>query len=297
MTKHPCGGSAERCALDSIASNEASESARATRSLLSSRTRGAALALLAVLSLPAGAQTMGLRLRGSQVVPPVTTAGSGSGTAVVNVGSGQVTISGSFANLGSSLTLAALHGPAAIGAGGSHVANLSFTGTTTGTFSGQVSLNASQVQGLLDGLYYVDLHTSGHSGGEIRGQILVQASAASRNAGTNPASYAASAPVLGAAWSATVDLTTTGHTLAIVFGFDGQASVALPAGQRLLCFDFSGNGEILGLAPQPGPLASFGGTVPDVLGAAGFAFSTQALHLGGTTPFALSNAQDLVLGL
>ena len=62
----------------------------------------------------------------------------------------------------------------------------------------------------------------------------VQAAAAFRNAGPNPASYQADAPVLAGTFEATVDLGGSGHTQALVIGFESPLSVALGAGQTLL---------------------------------------------------------------
>ncbi|MFT5290718.1 MAG: plastocyanin [Planctomycetota bacterium] len=124
------------------------------------------------------------------------------------------------------------------------------------------------------------------------------ASASSRTAGANPASYAVQQPpVLGATYDATVDLgSTTGHSFAALFGFDTAVSIPLGGGQVLLSFDLGGAGELLGASAMPGPLAVFQLAVPSDPGLLGFAFSTQALHFGGITPFGLSNAQDLTVG-
>ena len=115
--------------------------------------------------------------------------------------------------------------------------------------------------------------------------------------GTNPASYSGTPAVIGDTLRLTVDLSTTGHTFAYPFGFDTPVEIPLGGGQVLLCLDTGANGELLGLpGALGGPLAVFDLPVPNVLAFCGFAFSTQALHLGGQFPFALSNAQDLVLG-
>jgi hypothetical protein len=65
----------------------------------------------------------------------------------------------------------------------------------------------------------------------------------------------------------------------------------------LLCSDLGGSGELLQQAVQPGPFAVFGIPVPLDSSLCGFALSSQALHFGTVMPFALSNAQDLVVGL
>jgi hypothetical protein len=184
-----------------------------------------------------------------------------------------------------------------VGSGASSIFDLAFTGSTTGTFSGSTTLTPAQVQDMLNGLHYIDLHTDMWAGGELRGQVSPLAAVSTRNAAPNPASFTATAPVLGSTWTATVDLALTGHSMAAVFGFDGAVSVALGGGQRLLCFDTMANGELLGLAPKPGPLASFSVPVPDVPSMAGAKVFTQAVHFGGVLPYALSNAQDVTVGL
>jgi hypothetical protein len=43
---------------------------------------------------------------------------------------------------------------------------------TSGTLSGTVTLIDPQLEALLGGLTYVNIHTANNGGGEIRGQIL-----------------------------------------------------------------------------------------------------------------------------
>jgi hypothetical protein len=50
-------------------------------------------------------------------------------------------------------------------------------------------------------------------------------------------------------------------------------------------------------ALRPGPLASFAFAVPADPALCGLALTLQAAHVGPVPPFALSNAQDLVLGV
>ena len=122
------------------------------------------------------------------------------------------------------------------------------------------------------------------------------ASAVVRNAGTNPQSYSAAAPVLGDTWVATVDLATTGHTFALIFGFSNPFQFTLGGGQTLLAIDGTMSGEVLGFQPQAGPLATFMVDVPPHPIYCGTNLYTQAIHYGGVTPFALSNAVDIELG-
>ncbi|MEW6071342.1 MAG: choice-of-anchor J domain-containing protein [Planctomycetota bacterium] len=124
------------------------------------------------------------------------------------------------------------------------------------------------------------------------------ASATSRNAGTNPASHTAvTLPVLGATYTATVDLGgTTGHNLAWLVGYSTPITLPLGGGQTLLANVADPNGELLLQPFLAGPVATYNLPVPVDVAFAGVAASTQALHIGGVQPWALSNAQDLVLG-
>src|SRR5262249_19253736 len=117
------------------------------------------------------------------------------------------------------------------------------------------------------------------------------ASATFRNAGPNPASFTCNPPVLGTSWTGTVDLSTTGHSSAYVYVFASQITSTLPQGQVLL-----GSGRLARLGPQPGALARFSFSVPGDTALCGLPLTAQALHIGTLSPFALSNAMDLVVG-
>ena len=123
----------------------------------------------------------------------------------------------------------------------------------------------------------------------------VSARASVRNAGSNPQSYTATRLVLGGAASASIDLTTTGHSRGVVLGFLAPANVPLAGGQVLL-LDVGSSPELLSLPLSAGPIVRYAFEVPCNVALCGFGASTQAVHLGGVTPFALSNAVDLVLG-
>jgi len=137
----------------------------------------------------------------------------------------------------------------------------------------------------------VDLAPALDNEGAAYAFCVSTASASFRNAGSNPASYTCSAPVLGASWSGTVDLSTSGHSSAYLYAFSTQSSLVQPQGQVLL-----GNGRIARVGPVAGPLALFSFAVPSSLSLCGFHLTTLALHVGAVSPFALSNAMDLVVG-
>ncbi len=133
-------------------------------------------------------------------------------------------------------------------------------------------------------------------------QMLIDAvdvaSATSRNAGSNPASYVASTlPVLGGTYTGIVDVGgTTGHSFALLVGYSTPASLTLGGGQALLVNVGDPNGELLVQPFQAGPVVTYDIPVPYDVAFAGVQASTQAVHFGGLSPFALSNAQDLNLG-
>jgi len=121
---------------------------------------------------------------------------------------------------------------------------------------------------------------------EVLAQVL------SRTAGANVASLSAAAPILNSTWTASVDLSTTGHTDAYLGLSLFPANVILGNGQALLL------GTLLMplVGAIPGPSANFALPIPNDVSLVGLQVSTQAVHLGGITPYALSNAQDLCVG-
>ncbi|MEW6072565.1 MAG: VCBS repeat-containing protein [Planctomycetota bacterium] len=126
--------------------------------------------------------------------------------------------------------------------------------------------------------------------------------AVSRNFGANPASFRArNGPALGGTSAAFVDLAgtngrPTGHTYATLAGYASPLTFVLPGGQTLLIDPTDPGAEILGWPVGVGPVAEFRFPIPDDPSLAGLRLFTQAAHLGGVSPFALSNALDLTLG-
>jgi len=127
---------------------------------------------------------------------------------------------------------------------------------------------------------------------------FAQASATVRTAGSNPNSYFANTlPVLGGTYTATVDLAaTTGHSHAWLIGFTSPVTFFFPGGQALLVDVFPPNVEMMGQPILPGPIVTYALSVPNDLILVGLRISSQAVHIGGGQPFALSNAQDLFAG-
>jgi hypothetical protein len=114
---------------------------------------------------------------GLQEVPPFTTPGSGFANLTLNTLTGGVTLNGSYQNLLGNVAAVHIHGMAPVGqtASLSLLLNIPFVGTTTGTLNAAGTLTAAQVQGMIEGLTYINVHTTAHPSGEIRGQIVVPA--------------------------------------------------------------------------------------------------------------------------
>jgi len=118
------------------------------------------------------------------------------------------------------------------------------------------------------------------------------ASATVRNAGANPSVLSASAPIAGDALALDLDLAP--YTFGTVCGLAGAASVALPGGQVLLV-DL-GSTRYFESPVLTGASASLSLAVPHDASLCGVAFTAQAVLFGGATPFALTNAVDMVIG-
>ena len=128
------------------------------------------------------------------------------------------------------------------------------------------------------------------------------AAVALRNGAPNaPGSLVCTAPRIAGTCTLTA-ADPAGHTTAIAFAFDTPVDVLLSGGQRLLCLDVGGNGELLtgaGLALTPTGSATWTSgalPVPKNLELYGFTLSVQAIFAFGVVPFSLSSACDLTIG-
>jgi len=110
-------------------------------------------------------------LQASQQVPPTTSAASGSCSVTVDEMSGEVSVGCSYEGLVDEAFAAHIHGPAEPGVNGPVILPLTPSGGTSGVITGGGTLTPMQVQEILEGRTYVNLHTVAFPGGEIRGQI------------------------------------------------------------------------------------------------------------------------------
>ena len=113
-----------------------------------------------------GSNAVGVKLSGSEEVPPAQTAASGSGSIrIAEDGS----VSGSVSTTGVQGTMAHIH-QAPKGQNGPVIVPLTKTGDTY-TVPAGAKLNASQMQAFKSGSLYVNVHSDKYKGGEIRGQL------------------------------------------------------------------------------------------------------------------------------
>ena len=144
--------------------------------LLSSRNLfRSLLTCTAILCFAAHAQAASIAfnfpLTASEQVPPNGSAGTGNCNVILDDVTGAVSVSCSFSGLSAPATAAHIHGLAAAGINAGVILALTPDLATSGNITGNGSLDAAQITGMLDGLTYVNLHSGQFPGGEVRGQV------------------------------------------------------------------------------------------------------------------------------
>ena len=109
----------------------------------------------------------GVTLSGSQQVPPLTTAATGSGT--ITVGADK-SVSGSVTTTGFAATAAHIHAGAA-GKTGPVVIPLTKTGDNVWSVPAGAKFTDAQYESYKAGDLYVNVHSAANKGGEVRGQL------------------------------------------------------------------------------------------------------------------------------
>lgn len=167
----------------------------------------------------------GLLLGGNEV-PSVVTAASGTTTGVLRT-DGTVTVSGSFSGLESTLFDVGAVGPAhvheavaGINGGVAFMLDVAADAAmTAGRFGASTTFTADEVDELLMGGYYVNVHTQVNQGGEIRGQLFPTDVVV-----TSMLTGGAEVPPVTTTASGEATATSSGFTLSLVGTFEGLES-------------------------------------------------------------------------
>ncbi len=145
------------------------------RSVLGICMGSAAGAALLASGAPSYAATTTFKadLKGSSEVPPNTTSGTGSVTATYDPATKELTWSGTFSGLTGPAMAAHFHGPAEVGKNAGVQIWISEKGKPFDSpFKGSAKLSDAQASDLMNGQWYVNIHTKANAGGEIRGQLV-----------------------------------------------------------------------------------------------------------------------------
>ena len=126
----------------------------------------AAIALAGCAGMPASKQ-VSVTLTGGEQVPPVASAGKGTGSFTVNE---DHTVSGSVSISGFAPVAAHIH-VGARGANGPVAIPLTKSSDTMWVVPAGAKFNDDQYKAFLAGETYVNFHTPAHKGGEIRAQL------------------------------------------------------------------------------------------------------------------------------
>ncbi len=111
-------------------------------------------------------------LDGGQEVPPVMTDGRGSAVVELDRAAGMIKWDIEFSDLSGPATAAHFHGPAEPGVSAGVRLGIHATSGTASPMIGEAAISPSFAQEVVDGLWYVNIHTAMHPGGEIRGQVV-----------------------------------------------------------------------------------------------------------------------------
>ena len=120
---------------------------------------------------PVTITTYNMNLNGASEVPANASPATAAVRVTLDQANGDVVVDGTFTGLTTPVTAAHIHGPAAAGANAAIIVPLTITGTTSGTITGTGNMNSGQMNDMLTGMTYVNIHSSMYPSGEIRAQI------------------------------------------------------------------------------------------------------------------------------
>lgn len=111
---------------------------------------------------------------GGQETPPVSTAGNGTLTATYNATTNLLSYTLTWTSLTGPPTAMHFH-KAPVGVAGGVVNGIDgFSATAAGTLTATATIDETEEMDLMEGKFYVNIHTDLYPGGEIRGQLIKQ---------------------------------------------------------------------------------------------------------------------------
>ena len=111
-------------------------------------------------------------LSSASEVPPINSNASGEADVRIDVKDYKLSWTIKYADLSGIVTGAHFHGPAMAGANAGVVVPIN--GDLSSPIKGKATLTAEQTAELLEGKWYLNLHTATHPDGEIRGQVVTK---------------------------------------------------------------------------------------------------------------------------
>ena len=109
-------------------------------------------------------------LSAASEVPPINSKASGEADVHIDVKDYKLSWTVKYSDLSGIVTGAHFHGPALEGANADVVVPIN--GDLSSPIKGEATLTAEQTAELLEGKWYLNLHTATHPNGEIRGQVV-----------------------------------------------------------------------------------------------------------------------------
>ena len=129
------------------------------------------LVTLSACNMPSTNDTkLAATLSAASEVPPIDSKASGEADVKIDVKDYKLSWTIKYADLSGIVTGAHFHGPAIAGVNADVVVPIS--GDLISPIKGEATLTAEQTAELLEGKWYVNLHTAAHPDGEIRGQVM-----------------------------------------------------------------------------------------------------------------------------
>ena len=101
--------------------------------------------------------------------------GSGSGTLSYDTVASTLTLNNiTYSGLSAPATAGHIHGPADTNTSADVLQPFPGVSGTSGTVAGTLILPQIQLTNVIDGMTYINIHTTNNPGGEIRGQVIFQ---------------------------------------------------------------------------------------------------------------------------